>query len=84
MSNNNQQHGGPRKGAGRKIRQNLHFTRKDAREIYRLLKVRRGLASEITEEQLIMSLVEQEWQEIDRMYQQATEIAADGEGTSIL
>jgi len=83
MSNNNT-HGGPRKGAGRKVRQNLHFTLKDAREIYRLLKVRRGIASEMTEEQLIMSLVEQEWQAIDRMYQQVAEIAADGEGTYIL
>jgi hypothetical protein len=76
--NTSRKHGGPRKGAGR-YRQRLAFSVKDAREIYRLLKHRRGLCSrpDMTEEELIMSLVEREWQEIDQAYQKAAEIAQE-------
>ena len=79
--NGTPQHGGPRKNAGRKVRLNLHFEPETARTIYLLTKLRRANSGnrELTEEQVVMDLVEECWQEITRGYEDAAKLAAEGE-----
>jgi hypothetical protein len=84
MQNNNNTHGGQRKGAGRKVRLNLHFTAKDAKEIYGLLKMKRANTPGMTEEQMLMSLVKREWSEILESYEEKAELAAEGETSYII
>lgn len=81
MSTNSKKHGGHRTGAGRKVRLHLRFAREDARTIYLLTKMRRANSGNqaLTEEQVVMDLVGRAWEEIDREYEAAAELAAKGE-----
>jgi hypothetical protein len=83
MNTRTNRHGGKRKGAGT-IRRNFHFSLQEARRIRGLYKIKRGLTPNLTEEQMILSLVDAEWERIDQVYQQAAELAAEGEGGAYL
>ena len=79
--NTTRKHGGPRKGAGRKVRLNLHFEYDDAHTIYRLTRILRANSGnkELTEEQMLLELAEEKWKEIERGYEEAAQLAAEGE-----
>ena len=81
MQSTHKQHGGQRKNAGRKVRLNLHFSIEDAKSIRQLTKHRRAESGnrELTEEQVVIDLVEAAWQEIIDHYEEGAELAAEGE-----
>ncbi len=60
-------------------RKRLTLDTATARSLRKLVKWRRSEFGkpDLTEEQVVASLVEQEWQAIDQMYQKAAEIAQE-------
>ncbi len=66
-------------GRPRGPHQILRFNKKDAQIIYLLTKHRRALLNQpdLTHEQTVMALVENEWHELDSAYQEAAEIAQE-------
>lgn len=81
MSDKVERRGGHRPNAGRKVRMNIHFTSKEkARNLFLLTKHRRTTLSrpELTEEDIINDLVDRAWEEIEKSYQDAAELAKEG------
>ncbi len=76
--NSNRKHGGTRKGAGRKVRLNLHFEYKDAHTIHVLTQHQRLALGrpDLSEEQVINELAKAAWQEIEQDVEEAAEIQA--------
>jgi hypothetical protein len=64
--------GGARNGAGR-LKQNIHLDRETARALAILTGQRRSLSPNITEDQVVASLIEQAWHELDEIYQEHAE-----------
>lgn len=70
--------GGPRVGAGRKrgIRKRLELGTSDAKNLYLLTKYRRALFGNpnLTEEQVIATLVEDEWKAVQQVLEPVEEM----------
>jgi hypothetical protein len=64
--------GGARNGAGR-LKQNIHLEPETARALAILTGQRRSLSPNITEDQIVASLIEQAWHELDEQYQEKAE-----------
>ncbi len=70
--------GGKRPGSGR-LRQRLNFTVEQARLIRLLTRHRRDILNQpdLTEEDTVMSLVENAWHDLDEGYQEAAKLAEE-------
>lgn len=64
--------GGARPGAGA-LKKRIHLDTETARRLRTLTRYRRGLNPAATEEQVVMTLIEHEWQRLDQAFQQAAD-----------
>lgn len=74
--------GGHRANAGRKVRMNIHFSNKEkARNLFLLMKHRRAALGrpDLTEEDVVNELVDRAWETIEKDYEEATELAKEGD-----